>query len=68
LEARDALDNALFRATAGTIAVIDDVITMGAHFVTVRNKLRQAFPTTKIVGLFIARHVPETVDVEDFEI
>jgi hypothetical protein len=25
------------------------------------------FPDTKIVGLFIARRVPEAVDVEDFD-
>jgi len=68
LEARYALDSALLRATAGTIAVVDDVITTGAHFVAARNKLRQAFPTTKIVGLFIARRVPEAVDVEDFDL
>jgi hypothetical protein len=33
----------------------------------VRNILRREFPDTKIVGLFIARRVPEAVDVEDFD-
>jgi hypothetical protein len=38
-----------------------------AHFIAVRNILGREFPDTKIVGLFIARRVPEAVDVEDFD-
>ncbi len=67
LEARYALDPALLAPNPQIIAVVDDVVTTGAHFVAVRNMLRQHFPDTKIVGLFIARRVPEAVDIEDFD-
>ena len=67
LEARYVLDQTLLHSTTRTIAVVDDLITTGAHFVAVRNKIREAFPTTKIVGLFIARRVPEAVDLSDFD-
>jgi adenine/guanine phosphoribosyltransferase-like PRPP-binding protein len=48
--------------------VVDDLITTGAHFVAVRNMLRREFPDIKIVGLFIARRVPEAIDIEDFDL
>jgi hypothetical protein len=67
LEARYVLDQTLLHPAAETIAIVDDVITTGAHFVAVRNKVREAFPMTKIVGLFIARRVPEAVDFSDFD-
>jgi predicted amidophosphoribosyltransferase len=47
--------------------VVDDLMTTGAHFVAIRTILRREFPDTQIVGVFIARRVPEAVDVEDFE-
>jgi hypothetical protein len=68
LEARYVIDRQLLQPPPQTIAVLDDVITTGAHFVAVRNLLRREFADTKIVGLFIARRVPEAVDVEDFDI
>jgi len=67
LEARYAIDRQLLQPAPQIIAVVDDVITTGAHFVAIRNLLRREFPDTKIVGLFIARRVPEAVDVEDFD-
>jgi predicted amidophosphoribosyltransferase len=67
LEARYILDQTLLHPAAGIIAVVDDVVTTGAHFVAVRNKLREAFPATNIVSLFIARRVPEAVDFSVFE-
>jgi hypothetical protein len=48
--------------------VVDDVVTTGAHFVAMRNMLGREFPDTKIVGLFIARRVPEAADIEDFDV
>jgi hypothetical protein len=68
LEQRYVVDRQLLRPAPQTIAVLDDVITTGAHFVATRNLLRREFPDTKIVGLFIARRVPEAVDMEDFDI
>jgi predicted amidophosphoribosyltransferase len=67
LEARYAIDQRVREPLPQVIAVMDDVLTTGAHFVAVRNKLRREFPDTKIVGLFIARRVPEAVDIEDFD-
>ena len=39
------------------IAIVDDVITEGAHYVAMRNLLSDKFPTTRIIGLFAARTV-----------
>lgn len=49
-----------------TIAVFDDVITAGAHFVAARRVLKGRFPQARIVGFFIARRVPETTDFSEF--
>ena len=68
LQARYALDPALLQPPKPIIAVVDDVLTTGAHFIAVRNKIRGVFPAIKIVGLFIARRVPEAVDVENFDL
>jgi hypothetical protein len=67
LEAQYVIDRGLLHPRPQMIAVVDDLVTTGAHFVAVRNMLRREFPDTKLVGLFIARRVPEAVDVEDFE-
>lgn len=68
LEARYVLDRALLQPKPQTIAVLDDMITTGAHFVAIRNILRREFPDTRIIGIFITRRVPEAVDVADFEV
>jgi hypothetical protein len=67
LEARYILDRALRQPKPQTIAVLDDMITTGAHFVAIRNILRREFPDTRIIGIFITRRVPEAIDVEDFD-
>jgi predicted amidophosphoribosyltransferase len=67
IEGRYVVDRQLLQPAPQLIAVVDDVITTGAHFVAARNLLRREFADTKFVGLFIARRVPETVDVEDFD-
>jgi hypothetical protein len=67
LEARYEIDRRLLEPTPHTITVVDDLLTKGAHFVAMRNILGREFPGTKIVGLFIARRVPEVVDIEDFD-
>ena len=67
LEARYAIDRGLLRPAPRILAVVDDLITTGAHFVAVRNTLRREFPDSQVIGIFIARRVPEAIDVEDFE-
>jgi hypothetical protein len=67
LEARYVIDRGLLRPKPQIIAVVDDLVTTGAHFVPIRNMLRREFADIPIMGIFIARRVPEAVDVEDFE-
>ena len=61
------VDRGLLRPKPQIVAVVDDLVTTGAHFVAMRTILRREFPDTRIVGVLIARRVPEAVDVEDFE-
>lgn len=65
LEARYSLDRHLLSPAPHIIAIVDDVLTTGAHFEAMRNVLRREFTTIPIVGLFLARRVPEAVDIED---
>jgi hypothetical protein len=44
----------------GQIAVVDDVLTTGAHFKAMKRILREAFPGIEVTGLFLARRVPDT--------
>ena len=62
LEARYVVDRGLLQPKPQTIAVVDDMVTTGAHFVAVRNMLRREY----VMGIFVARRVPEAADVEDF--
>lgn len=49
------------------IIIFDDVITTGSHFKAMKTLLSRQFPTHNIVGLFVARRVPETFDpIDDF--
>ena len=50
----------------GTVILVDDVLTTGAHFVAVRNVMRAAYPDRRVLGMFIARRVPSN-PFEDFE-
>jgi hypothetical protein len=67
IAARYVIDRALLHPKPQIIAVVDDLVTTGAHFVAIRSMLRREFPDPQIVGVFIARRVPEAADVEDFE-
>lgn len=42
------------------IAVVDDVLTTGAHFKAMKRILNETYPDIHIVGIFIARRVPGT--------
>jgi hypothetical protein len=66
LEAGYVLNSQLLAPPPHTIAIFDDILTTGSHFVAVRNVLRREFPDAPIVGLFIARRVPEAADFADF--
>lgn len=47
------------------IAIFDDVLTTGAHFVAAKRRLLEKFPSSEIVGLFLARCVRDSV-LDDF--
>lgn len=49
----------------GTVVLLDDVLTTGCHYVAARNSLQRFFPGQRIMGLFVARRVPEADDIED---
>jgi hypothetical protein len=54
------VDEALVEPAPVQIAVVDDVLTTGAHFKGMKMVLQDAFPLVPVVGLFLARRVPET--------
>ena len=51
------IDETLLEPDPRKIAIVDDVLTTGAHFQAATSVLRTYFPQTTIVGLFIARRV-----------
>jgi len=54
-------------APQGTVLVIDDVLTKGAHFRAMKDMIVQRFPGTVVVGLMVARNVHPVVSADDFE-
>ena len=60
------LDERLTDPAPSTIFVVDDVLTTGCHFKAVKRVLQHRFPDAVVVGFFIARRAPKSVDV-DFE-
>lgn len=51
------VDDALAQPAPRSIALVDDVITTGAHFVAAKTVLESRFPAVPIRGLFVARRV-----------
>ena len=62
------VDLSLVAPAPQTILLCDDVLTTGCHYRAAYTVLQAAFPGVPIIGLFIARRVPEAVDIEDFEL
>lgn len=61
------IDEAMTEPSPGFIVIVDDVLTTGAHFRAMQRLLYDRFPAVrKIVGLFIARRVPDAADPLDF--
>jgi hypothetical protein len=61
-------DPAVLAPPPQVIGIFDDVLTTGAHFKAVQGLLQVEFPRAKIIGLFIARRVPESVDPDEFDV
>ena len=68
LQGRYVLDTNLLVPKPHKIAIVDDLLTTGAHFRAMKAILTTQFPTVHMIGLFIARRVPTFADVEEFEI
>ncbi len=68
IQANYAIDGALRDPVSTVIGLFDDVLTTGAHYRAALAVLQQAFPGVRVIGFFIARRVPEAVDIEDFQL
>jgi hypothetical protein len=68
IAANYALNAALQNPVPGTIGLFDDVLTTGAHYRAASDLLQRTYPGVRIVGLFIARRVPEAVDWDEIGI
>jgi predicted amidophosphoribosyltransferase len=64
--ARYQIDESRCEPVPRTIALFDDVITTGAHFVAACRVLKGRFPQVPIFSFFIARRAPETTDFGEF--
>ncbi len=53
------VDESLLTPLPRVLAIVDDVLTTGAHFKAVQTLLRDRIPAVPILGLFIARRVPD---------
>ena len=67
IEALYRIDETFTEPAPGIIAVVDDMLTTGAHFRAAKSVLSAHFPRASIIGLFIARRVPNTAAIEDFD-
>jgi hypothetical protein len=65
LEALYEIDQTLVTPQPQVIGLFDDVLTTGAHFKAAQSLLNTVFPGIRVIGFFIARRAPETMDIED---
>ena len=61
------VDPDLTEPIPSVIAIVDDILTTGAHFRAAVTVLSSQFQDADIIGLFVARRVPEAVDPEAFD-
>lgn len=63
------IDEGLSAPPPTAIAILDDILTNGTHYLAMKTKLAERFPNVPVIGLFIARRVfppdipPGPVDV-----
>jgi len=60
-----AIDEGLAQKVPTWIGIIDDLLVTGCRFRAMSNILRRRFPEARITGLFIARRVPEAIDLSE---
>lgn len=68
IAANYAIDEQLRNPAPQIIGLFDDVLTTGAHFRAASNILKTAYPAVRIIGVFVARRVPEAVDWAKIEL
>ncbi|WP_313553125.1 hypothetical protein [Brevundimonas sp.] len=61
-----SIDEALVAPPPMRIAILDDVLTNGTHYLAMKTKLIERFPHAEIIGLFIARRVFPTPEAAGF--
>lgn len=59
IEARYRIDQSLTTPEPAVIAIVDDVLTTGAHFRAASAILAAQLPDAQVLGLFLARRAPE---------
>jgi predicted amidophosphoribosyltransferase len=57
------IDGELVQPAPHAIAIVDDVLTAGAHFKAAQSILSETYPDVKIYGVFFARRVPDTEEL-----
>jgi len=69
LEANLKLDKKLLAPAPKHIAIFDDVLTTGSHFVAARAMLKAQFPAADVTGIFVSRTIrplDAAADLADF--
>ena len=61
------IDEAVAEPPPTAVALFDDLLTAGAHFKAAQAMIANRYPGVPTAGIFIARRVPRTIDVEDIE-
>lgn len=59
-----SIDESLCDPAPTQIAIVDDVLTTGKHYVAAKRRLSEAFPEADIIGLFVARVIHDA----DFDV
>lgn len=61
-----AIDEKLSGPDPTWIAIMDDLLVTGCRFRAMSNILKRRFPSARITGLFIARRIPDAIDLSEF--
>ncbi len=61
------IDDQYATPTPKWIGIVDDLIVTGCRFRAMSNVLKRHYPEVRITGLFIARRVPEAIDLSEFD-
>jgi len=66
IEALYRIDETLAEPAPRIVALVDDLLTTGAHFRAATSVLRAHFAGIAGIGLFVARRAPETAELDEF--